>query len=93
VAERLSYLRKVAKSPSDLQRQLVESIEATISSHEQKAKISVHDWKFAKTCPKCSSGTLMQRRTNSNPPRIFMGCSKYPDCNHTEEVPVTGKKG
>lgn len=36
-------------------------------------------------CPKCSAGYMVERRTKNR--RSFMGCSRYPECNHTSRVP------
>jgi DNA helicase-4 len=38
-------------------------------------------------CPKCNKGTLAQVKTFS-----FKGCSNYPDCDHTQQLPAQSKK-
>lgn len=37
-------------------------------------------------CPDCQSHLV--ERTNTKNGTTFMGCSRYPDCNHTEPVPT-----
>ena len=39
-----------------------------------------------KPCPDCGGKLLI--RTNSNTGEDFIGCSKYPDCKHTEPLPL-----
>jgi DNA topoisomerase I len=43
-------------------------------------------------CPKCGEGHLIRRQTKSDSnPRQFYGCSKYPGCNYTENIPLHGE--
>jgi len=39
-----------------------------------------------KKCPKCGQGTMVQRQVKSGPKQgtKFLGCSNYPNCNHSE---------
>lgn len=39
----------------------------------------------AKMCPKCGGGLRQRRRKKDGNP--FLGCSKWPDCNYTENIP------
>jgi ssDNA-binding Zn-finger/Zn-ribbon topoisomerase 1 len=41
-----------------------------------------------KPCPECGEGTLLVR-TRRRDDRQFLGCSRWPDCAHTEEIPQT----
>ena len=34
-------------------------------------------------CPECGIGVLMERKGSKG---VFLGCSKYPECKHTESV-------
>ena len=38
------------------------------------------------TCPAC--GAPMIERVNRQNLSTFLGCSRYPDCDHTEKVPA-----
>jgi DNA topoisomerase-1 len=40
---------------------------------------------ITKPCPECS-GTLVERN-NRHTNKPFLGCSNYPECKHTEEIP------
>jgi endogenous inhibitor of DNA gyrase (YacG/DUF329 family) len=39
-----------------------------------------------KACPRC--GARLVRRTRSSDGEPFLGCSRYPGCQHTEEIPL-----
>lgn len=38
-------------------------------------------------CPLCKAGTLMVRQ-NSHNAGLFLGCTQYPDCKHTEPFEI-----
>lgn len=38
------------------------------------------------SCPKCGADRLVVR-TNSETGERFVGCSRYPDCTYTRDVP------
>lgn len=38
-----------------------------------------------KRCPRCSA--VMVVRTNKASGQEFLGCSRWPECDHTEELP------
>lgn len=41
---------------------------------------------ITKTCPKCSAALFV--RQNSETQEEFLGCSRFPDCRHTEPLPT-----
>ncbi len=43
------------------------------------------DAKVTKSCPKCGEPLVI--RTNRQTGQEFLGCSQYPRCTHTEELP------
>lgn len=42
------------------------------------------DGKALLTCPKCSAGYLVERRSKKR--TTFLGCSRYPECKHTAAI-------
>jgi ssDNA-binding Zn-finger/Zn-ribbon topoisomerase 1 len=42
-----------------------------------------------KACPQC--GATLTERTNRETGEPFLGCSRYPDCKHTEPMPESIK--
>lgn len=48
------------------------------------------DGAVARTCPKCSSGTLGLKTGKFG---AFLGCSGYPDCNYTRQLSNAGEGG
>jgi ssDNA-binding Zn-finger/Zn-ribbon topoisomerase 1 len=41
---------------------------------------------ITKTCPEC--GRPLVERTNGKTSESFLGCSGWPECKHTEELPL-----
>ena len=41
--------------------------------------------KITKTCPECGKPLFV--RTNRETGQLFLGCSQYPECDHTEPLP------
>ncbi len=44
------------------------------------------------SCPRCETGWLVERRRKDGSGR-FLGCSSYPECRHTENVPKPARDG
>jgi ssDNA-binding Zn-finger/Zn-ribbon topoisomerase 1 len=42
--------------------------------------------KIAKSCPRC--GSELTVRVNSYTGEEFLGCTRYPECKHTEPIPT-----
>ena len=42
----------------------------------------------AKACPKCGPATRLVIQTNSLTNAKFLGCSEYPKCKYTEQLPA-----
>ena len=84
VAERLSLLRKAGKAGAEFNKLRAAVIEGQVAACEQRFNIPKDAWKSAKTCPACSSGVLIEKRPNDKTRPPFIGCSRYPDCRHTE---------
>ena len=40
-----------------------------------------------KSCPECGVGHRLIVRQNSHTLDYFLGCSNYPKCKYTEEIP------
>ena len=40
----------------------------------------------AKNCPQCNQPLTV--RTNQNTKKDFLGCTDWPDCHHTEPLPL-----
>jgi len=53
--------------------------------------------KSPRPCPEC--GAALRYRQNHENMTFFLGCGRYPDCRHTEEIPeslkmtLLGQKG
>lgn len=45
--------------------------------------------KIVKHCPDC--GAPLAERTNRQNGSTFLGCTRYPECKHTEPVPESVK--
>lgn len=43
--------------------------------------------KLAYSCSEC--GAQMRIRLNKESNTLFIGCARWPDCKHTEEIPET----
>lgn len=43
--------------------------------------------RILKSCPQCGPATPLIKRTNRHNGSEFLGCTRYPECNHTEEIP------
>lgn len=43
--------------------------------------------RILKTCPNYGPATPLIKRTNRNTGSEFLGCARYPECSHTEEIP------
>jgi hypothetical protein len=93
VAQRLVFLRNFKHKIPDMNQAIVDSLMVTIISLENQVRVNPHDWKNSKPCPKCASGLLFKKKSSqSNGSRPFYGCSRYPECRHTESV-RDSKKG
>ena len=42
----------------------------------------------SKTCPRCGPGTPMVVRQNGDTGQDFLGCTRWPECKHTEPLPL-----
>lgn len=92
LAERLSFLRRLRKS-TDLNIKLSDAIEGVVSMMENRSKITPHTWRGAKTCPSCASGVLIEKRARDKNKPPFLGCSRYPECKHAENIASLSKDG
>lgn len=45
--------------------------------------------RIVKSCPDC--GRPLVERTNRNTGSAFLGCSRWPECTHTEPIPESVK--
>jgi ssDNA-binding Zn-finger/Zn-ribbon topoisomerase 1 len=51
------------------------------------------------SCPNCGHDTLLIVRTTQRTGAQFLGCPNWPDCTHTQEIPIdaqlraNGQKG
>lgn len=58
---------------------------AEFTRDEQGRVQPVEEERFADTCPKCQQGELVYRRGRFG---RFIGCTRYPDCRHTQPIPT-----
>ena len=86
LAERLSFLRNFHHRKINLNPRLKGKINALVEEVEKELKIDHATWMTAKRCPKCESGTVFLKKTRRGD---FYGCSRYPECKHTESKPRT----
>lgn len=93
LAERLAFIRKFKHRLPDLPQILEQAIQSVVVSSETKLNIQPDTWKSAKSCPACAHGTLL-KRVNSRKPDApsFYGCSRFPECRHTEPMGETEKR-
>ena len=42
----------------------------------------------SKTCPRCGPATAMVVRQNGETGEDFLGCANWPECKHTEPLPL-----
>ena len=42
----------------------------------------------SKTCPRCGPATRLTVRQNGETGADFLGCTRWPDCKHTEPLPL-----
>lgn len=88
LAERLAFLRKLKHRAPNLNRDVEQAIEQLVSKTEEKLRIDKDSWRRSKSCPKCPTGVLFVKRKKGDPnARPFYGCSHFPECKHTENVP------
>ncbi|MFX1252100.1 MAG: DNA topoisomerase [Promethearchaeota archaeon] len=52
---------------------------------ERSTKSTEPDQKSTKACPLCGEGMIIERR-NKKTGNVFLGCSRYPNCNWTQTV-------
>jgi putative DNA topoisomerase len=55
----------------------------------QKALSEKVGHRTKQACPEC--GAVMVIRQNKTNKSFFLGCHRYPDCKHTEEIPESMK--
>lgn len=93
LAERLAFIRKFKHRLPELSQVLEQAIQSAIVSSESKLNIQPDSWKSARSCPACAHGTLLQRVNSRKPDATpFYGCSRFPDCRHTEALSENEKR-
>jgi hypothetical protein len=86
VAERLSFLRRLRRHNNEINAKLSDAIEGVVAMMENRSNVKPDSWRGAKTCPSCAAGVLLEKRARDKGKPAFLGCSRYPDCKHTENL-------
>ncbi len=86
LAERLAFVRRFKHRLPALNDDLEATIASLVSTAEKKLKIQPDAWRKARPCPSCAHGTLVERRGKRKGAAPFMGCSRFPDCRHSESI-------
>jgi ssDNA-binding Zn-finger/Zn-ribbon topoisomerase 1 len=92
LAERLSFLRRLRRHNNEINAKLSDAMEGVIAMMENRAHVKPDSWKGAKTCPSCATGVLLEKRARDKEKPPFLGCSRYPDCKHTENLGMKSVK-
>jgi hypothetical protein len=86
LAERLSFLRRLRRHNNEINAKLSDAIEGVVAMMENRSNVKPDSWRGAKTCPSCATGVLLEKRARDRGKPPFLGCSRYPDCKHTENL-------
>lgn len=66
---------------SDVLEKLTETMKEYIFGHDEKGNLK-------NKCPDCENGVLNLKSSRFG---LFIGCTNYPTCNHTEQIAMGGK--
>lgn len=86
LSKRLSFLRNFPAKIPDFNEKAEETLLLFCQEMEKKAGISAESWKLSRQCPSCGTGVLFPRKRSGEHAPSFMGCSKFPQCRHTESI-------
>ena len=87
IAERIGLVRKFKHRKLNVVARLNTAIEDELEKLEAELKLKPTDWKHAKKCPVCTSGTLIKRySTRHNNKVAFLSCNRFPSCRYTESL-------
>lgn len=90
LVQRVSFLRKIGAGES-INSSVCDFLSAQVELLEKKMRIPPGSWSHHLVCEKC--GSIMVKRTPKAPDgKVFWGCVKYPQCNHTSPMASSKKQ-
>ncbi|MFP4143095.1 MAG: DNA topoisomerase I [Thermoplasmata archaeon] len=87
IAEADIEKEKVVEESRDMLQKVVKSLKEDRKEIGKELKQSLQDQNAVGECPECEDGTLVIRKSNNG---RFVGCSNYPDCKNTYNIPRSG---
>jgi len=87
IAEAELEKEKVIEESREMLQKVIKSLKEDREEIGKELKQSLQDQNAVGGCPECEDGTLVIRKSNG---RRFVGCSNYPDCENTYNVPKSG---
>lgn len=86
LAKRLSFLRNFSHRLTDFNQDIEKMLFDFCTSMENRVGITSSTWMGSRACPLCETGVLVSRTKKNEQNPSFMGCSKFPQCRHTESL-------
>ncbi|MGM0404512.1 MAG: DNA topoisomerase I [Thermoplasmatota archaeon] len=87
IAEGKQDIEEVIEESREMLTKVIKSLKEEKEEIRKELKESFKEQNAVGKCPECG-GTLQMRKTNKG---RFVGCSGYPDCRNTYNVPRSGK--
>ncbi|MFW5946111.1 MAG: DNA topoisomerase I [Candidatus Natronoplasma sp.] len=87
IAEADIEKEKVIEESREMLQRVVKSLKEDKEEIGKELKRSLRDQNAVGECPRCENGTLVIRKSNKG---RFVGCSNYPDCKNTYNIPRSG---
>ncbi len=87
IAEAELEKEKVIEESREMLQKVVKSLKEDKEEIGKELKQSLQDQNAVGDCPECEDGTLVIRKSNGG---RFVGCSNYPDCKNTYNIPRSG---
>ncbi|MEF8834882.1 MAG: DNA topoisomerase I [Candidatus Thermoplasmatota archaeon] len=78
---------KVIEESREMLQKVVKSLKEDKEEISKELKRSLRDQNAVGECPRCEDGTLVIRKSSNG---RFVGCSNYPDCKNTYNIPRSG---
>ncbi len=77
----------VIEESREMLQKVIRSLKKDREEIRDELKKSLRDQNAVGTCPSCDDGTLVLRKSKNG---RFVGCSNYPDCEQTYNIPRSG---
>ncbi len=87
IAEADLKKEKVVEESREMLGEVIKSLKQDREEIRKELKRSLRDQNAVGTCPECDDGTLVIRKSKRG---RFVGCSNYPDCKNTYNIPRSG---